>query len=234
MPTHACFHSISPFSFYEIIPMIPVAKQLLEGMVVHWSDLDFIRYDDHASFLSAVGMITGSFLQKVAISKQKIASSMWTVLPDGNCELWNVCNQAKSRKTQNIVVNSESKYEDQKNYHYQLMRPGIIRRYSQADSGFRHTPSSRTQRVHGISCYDWLWCQGPRTTSTHRTKSFKEEIDFASGEESFGYSTLTMGPVHYFLPKFSFRRNYASTACPTSPSDAIARWYDPGLQRICA
>jgi len=150
--------------------MNSVAKgNLLEGMV--GADLNWIHtYDDMRHFLSAVGRITG-LSSKVAISKQKNRIHQCGSFPMGNW-LWQVlANQAKSRKTQNIVSwNSESQLSDQ-NLIINHLIDWIIRKVF--PSGFRLSPTIFLQEhkeLHGKVAMIMIGCKSRQKYNRQRAQ----------------------------------------------------------------
>jgi trehalose 6-phosphate synthase/phosphatase len=194
--TIAFFQHI-PFPSYEIIRMIPWRKQLLEGMV--GADLiGFHTYDDMRHFLSAVGRITGLSSESGYIQAENRIINVDS-FPMG-IDYDKFANQAKSRKTQNIVREFRKQVEDQKliitidRLDYSKGIPQRIQAFAQL--------LQEHKELHGKVAM--IMIVVPSRDKVQSYKELKEEIDLLVGRINSEYSTLTWVPVHYFYRSFPF------------------------------
>jgi trehalose 6-phosphate synthase/phosphatase len=194
--TIAFFQHI-PFPSYEIIRMIPWRKQLLEGMV--GADLiGFHTYDDMRHFLSAVGRITGLSSESGYIQAENRIINVDS-FPMG-IDYDKFANQAKSKKTQNIVKDFTKQVEGQKliitidRLDYSKGIPQRIQAFDQL--------LQQHKELHGK--VSMIMIVVPSRDKVQSYKVLKEEIDLLVGRINSEYSTLNWKPVHYFYRSFPF------------------------------
>jgi trehalose 6-phosphate synthase/phosphatase len=194
--TIAFFQHI-PFPSYEIIRMIPWRTQLLEGMV--GADLiGFHTYDDMRHFLSAVSRITGLTSESGYIQAENRIINVDS-FPMG-IDYDKFANQAKSRKTQNIVREFRKQVEDQKliitidRLDYSKGIPQRIQAFDQL--------LQQHKELHGK--VSMIMIVVPSRDKVQSYKVLKEEIDLLVGRINSEYSTLNWKPVHYFYRSFPF------------------------------
>jgi trehalose 6-phosphate synthase/phosphatase len=194
--TIAFFQHI-PFPSYEIIRMIPWRKQLLEGIV--GADLiGFHTYDDMRHFLSAVSRITGLSSESGYIQAENRIINVDS-FPMG-IDYDKFANQAKSRKTQNIVREFRKQVEDKKliitidRLDYSKGIPQRIQAFDQL--------LQQHKELHGK--VSMIMIVVPSRDKVQSYKVLKEEIDLLVGRINSEYSTLNWKPVHYFYRSFPF------------------------------
>lgn len=194
--TIAFFQHI-PFPSYEIVRMIPWRKELLEGMC--GADLiGFHTYDDMRHFLSAVGRITGRSNESGYIQTESRIINVDAFSMGIDYEKF--ANQAKSKKTINIVKKFRKQVGEQKlllSIDRLDYSKGIPQRILQFADLLKQYPDLKGK-------VSMIMIVVPSRDKVQSYKELKEEIDLLVGRINSDYSTLDWVPIHYFYRSFPF------------------------------
>ncbi len=186
-----------PFPSYEIIRMIPWRKEILEG--VCGADLiGFHTYDDMRHFLSAVSRIIGLSSESGTIQAENRIINVDS-FPMG-IDYRKFENQAKGKKTQNLVKEYRKQLGGQKLI-ITIDRLDYSKGIPQRLHAFQELLAEHAE-LHGNVSMIMIVVPSRDTVQSYR--ELKEEIDLLVGRINSEFSTLNWVPVHYFYRGFPF------------------------------
>lgn len=186
-----------PFPSYEIIRMIPWRKEILEGMC--GADLiGFHTYDDMRHFMSAVSRIIGLSSESGTIQAENRIINVDS-FPMG-IDYGKFEDQAKSKRTQNLVKEYRGQVGDQKLI-ITIDRLDYSKGIPQRLHAFQDLLTEHPE-LHGK--VSMIMIVVPSRDMVQSYKELKEEIDLLVGRINSTFSTLNWVPVHYFYRGFPF------------------------------